>query len=263
MSETNASLPEPIIEMSGMTAPSLKDPRLPVATDINWTVRPGDYWVVGGLQGSGKTDFLMMTAGLIAGRNGSYRLFGHDMPIFEGELLKERLRVGFVFETGQLFNHLTVEENVSLPLRYHENLSPEAAHEQTRQMLDWLELGPLADSTPGSIGRNWQKRAGLARALMLRPELLLLDNPLSGLDLRHSNWWLNLLDNLNAGHPWMGNRRTTLVVTVSDLRPWKGRARQFAALHDKRLKPLGTWSELTIMSEQMVNDLLNADSREV
>jgi ABC-type transporter Mla maintaining outer membrane lipid asymmetry ATPase subunit MlaF len=98
---------------------------------------------------------------------------------------------------------------------------------------------------------------------MLRPELVLLDNPLSGLDLRHSNWWLNLLDNLNAGHPWMGNRRTTLVVTVSDLRPWKGRARQFAALHEKRLKPLGTWSELTIMSEQMVNDLLRADTREV
>ncbi len=255
--------PPPVIEMKDVTVPALRDPRLAVAVNVDWIVRPGDYWVIGGLQGSGKTDFLMMTAGLIGAQSGVYNLFGLEMPIFEGADLKERLRVGFVFETGQLFNHLTIEENVSLPLRYHRNLSAEAAHDETRQLLEVLELGSIADSTPGSLGRNWQKRAGLARALMLRPELLLLDNPLAGLDLRHSNWWLNLLDALAEGHSWLHGRPVTLVVTASDLRSWKGRGRNFAVLHDKHLKRLGTWSELTIMSGQMVNDLLDAETREI
>src|SRR5437016_9236274 len=113
---------EPVIEMQEVALGSMRDQTVLVAEEINWTVVAGDYWVVAGLQGSGKSDFLMMTGGLMPPLSGTYRLFGEEMPIFEDARLKKRLRLGLAFETGQLFNQLTVAENIALPLRYHENL---------------------------------------------------------------------------------------------------------------------------------------------
>ena len=108
--------------MEGVSAGSLRDPTATVAEEVNWTVQAGDYWVVAGLQGSGKSDFLMMTGGLMAPLCGRYRFFGENMPIFEDARLPTRLRLGLVFDGGQLFHHLTVARNVALPLSYHQNL---------------------------------------------------------------------------------------------------------------------------------------------
>src|SRR5512137_478123 len=111
----------PVIEMTNLAFGSMADPDITVAEDINWTVKPGDYWVVAGLHGAGKSDFLMLTGGLMPPQSGQYRFFGEPMPIFEDARLKTRLRLGLVFEDGHLFNHLTVLENVALPLEYHRN----------------------------------------------------------------------------------------------------------------------------------------------
>src|SRR5438876_9916249 len=213
--------PGPVIEMENVAVGAMRDQSTMVAEEINWTVAGGDYWVIAGLQGAGKSDFLMMTGGLMPPAAGNYKLLGEAMPIFDEPRLKHRLRLGLVFEGGQLFNHLTVAENVALPLRYHRNLSQTAAQPEVQPLLEALELGPWADSTPGAIGRNWQKRVGLARALALKPEVLLVDSPLTGLDLRHINWWLGFLDQLSAGHSLLQGHPVTMVVTAADLRPWK------------------------------------------
>ncbi len=246
----------PAIEMQDVAAGAMHDLNALVAEGIHWQVAVGDYWVVAGLQGSGKSDFLMMTGGLIGPQRGCYRLFGEEMPIFDDARLKTRLRLGLVFDGGQLFNHLTVRENVALPLRYHRNLSAAEAAPAVERMLQATELGPWADSTPGALGRNWQKRAGLARALILRPELLLVDNPLAGLDLRHVHWWLGFLEELSKGHSLLDGRPVTLVVTTADLRPWKGHARQFAVLKQQRLVLLGTWEQLEAAGDELVLELL-------
>jgi ABC-type transporter Mla maintaining outer membrane lipid asymmetry ATPase subunit MlaF len=229
--------------MKEVAVGSLHDLSVTILQNINWSVQPGDYWVIAGLQGSGKTDFLLMTAGLTGPLAGQYWLFGQEMPIFDEARLATRLRLGLVFDGGQLFNHLTVRENVALPLRYHRDLTAAAAAAQVQGWLELMELGPWADSTPGAIGRNWQKRVALARALILEPEVLLVDNPLGGLDPRHANWWLGFLGQLSAGHPQVGGRPVTLVATTVDSRPWRDRARQLAVLRDKRLVALAEWSE--------------------
>ena len=234
----------PAIEMTGVAVGAMRDPDTMVAEEINWTVNPGEYWVVAGLHGSGKSDFLMLTGGLMAPRRGRYRFFGEEMPIFEEARLKERLRLGLVFDGGQLFNHLTVAENVALPLRYHHNLSRSQAAAAVSELLECTELAPWAESTPGTLGRSWQKRAGLARALALKPEVLLVDNPLAGLDPRHVHWWLGFLDQLSKGHRLMQGRPVTLVVTTADFRPWKGHARQFAVLRNQGFVVLGAWEQL-------------------
>ncbi len=250
--------PESIIEMRGVTVGAMRNPDVTVAENVDWTVAPGEFWIVAGRQGAGKSDFLMLTGGLMAPLNGSHQFAGHAMPIFEDDELAERLRLGFVFDGGQLFNQLTIAENIALPLRYHQNLSRNAAHATTQELLELMELTPWADSTPANVPRGWRKRAGLARALMLKPEALLLDNPLGGLDARHTQWWLGFLAELARGHRWLAGRPVTLVVTTDDLRPWRGEGRHFAMLHDKKFVPLGGWAEVERAEDALVKELLAA-----
>jgi len=246
----------PPIEMHRVTVGSMRDLNTVVVEEADWTVGTGEYWVIAGLQGSGKSDFMMMTAGLMPPAAGDYRFFGQPMPIFEEDRLEERLRLGLVFETGQLFNHLTVWENIALPLRYHQNLSKADAVPEVQPFLECLELEVWSDSTPGAIARNWQKRVGLARALILQPDVLLLDSPLVGLDLRHIDWWLNFLEALSKGHRLLGGRPLTLAVTTADLRPWRGQHYRFAALKNRRLSMLGDWSQIEAESGELVRELL-------
>jgi ABC-type transporter Mla maintaining outer membrane lipid asymmetry ATPase subunit MlaF len=253
----------PVLRMEQVAVGALQDPATVLVEDVNWTVEPGDYWVLAGLQGSGKSDFLMMAASLMAPVRGDYWLFGEPMPIFDEARLKTRLRVGLVFDGGQLFNHLTVRENIALPLRYHRNVGKLEAEQEAQPWLEALELAPWADTTPGAIGRNWQKRVGLARALILQPEVLLVDNPLGGLDLRHSNWWLDFLDQLAKGHPRLQNRPMTLIVSAANLQPWRGRARQFAVLRERRFSVLGTWPQLESAGAALLRELLPEEAAPV
>jgi ABC-type transporter Mla maintaining outer membrane lipid asymmetry ATPase subunit MlaF len=253
----------PAIDMRDVDVSSLQDLENVVLQNVNWTVAAGEYWAVAGMHGSGKSDLLSLAAGLMPPKQGTYHLFGHPMPIFEDALLPNRLRAALVFESGKLFHHLTVAENIALPLRYHRDLDRRSAVDRLHELLTLTELDNWADSTPGALGRYWQKRVGLARALILEPELLLLDNPLGGLDIRHTNWWLNFLSQLSAGHELFGNRRMTLVATVEDLRPWRSRATHFAVLKENKFNVLGARPSLSGDTEVFVRELLSEESPQV
>ncbi|HNR70677.1 MAG TPA: ATP-binding cassette domain-containing protein [Verrucomicrobiota bacterium] len=251
----------PALEMINVAVGALHDPAIRVAENINWTVRPGDYWVIAGLHGAGKSDFLRLAGGVMPPQQGQYRFFGEPMPIFEDARLPTRLRLGLVFDGGQLFNHLTLAENVALPLRYHRNLGHAEAAAAAAELLAGLELEPWAHRLPGAVGYGWRKRAGLARALALQPEVLLVDNPLGGVDPRQVHWWLAFLDQLSRGHPLLRGRPVTLVVTAADFPRWQGHARQFALLRDRRLRVLGGWGEVAAAREDAVRELLTKETQ--
>lgn len=245
----------PAIEMRGVSVNASPDLVRLSVENVNWTVAPGEFWVVGGLRGSGKSDLLALAGGLTAPAGGEFLLFGHPMPIFEGDKLSERLRVGYVFEDGKLLNHLTVFENVSLPLRYHKDLSIEETDAATRDILEATGLAEWADTTPGAITLNWRKRAGLARALALKPDVLLLENPLAGLDLRQRTWLLNFLRALSNGHALMNGKAMTLIATTDDFRPWRNVAGRFALLEKGRFTVLGDWRQLETAADDLVKEL--------
>ena len=91
---------------------------------------------------------------------------------------------------------------------------------------------------------------------MLKPEVLLLDTPLAGLDQREQNWWFSFLDQLSRGHPYYGGRPVTIVVTTANLRNWRGHARQFALLENRRLTTLGDWTHVEQSHDPLVRELL-------
>ena len=246
----------PAIEMRGVRVAAIRDATFTVVEDVNWSVATGEFWVVAGQEHSGKSDLLMLAAGLMAPAAGSIKLFGKDTENFGEAELAERLRVGFVFQNGQLFNQLTIAENLALPLRYQKNLTEAEASQPVAILLELLELTPLANLTPANVATNWRQRAALARALILQPEVLLLDNPLAGLGARHRQWWLRFLDQLARGHELLTGRPLTLVVAVDDLRPWQHVRRQFALLHEKKFIPLGSWDAVAAAHDPVVKELL-------
>ena len=93
--------------MRGVSVGAMRDIGFIVLEDVNWSVAPGEFWVVAGQQHSGKSDLLMLAAGLMAPVTGECKLFGTETRTFGEAELAERLRVGFVFAGGQLFNQLT------------------------------------------------------------------------------------------------------------------------------------------------------------
>jgi ABC-type transporter Mla maintaining outer membrane lipid asymmetry ATPase subunit MlaF len=246
----------PVIEMRDVTVGAMRDSSFPVVADVDWSVMAGEFWIAAGQELSGKSDLLMLAAGLMSPVAGNYKLFGSDTKDFGEAEVAERLRVGFIFQGGQLFNQLTIAENVALPLRYQNNLTASNAADAVQALLELMELAPLADVTPANVAVNWRQRAALARALILKPELLLLDNPLTGLGVRHRQWWLRFLDQLSRGHVLSDGKPMTLVVTADDLRPWQHEHRKFALLHEKKFISLGNWNEVETTNHSVIKELL-------
>jgi ABC-type transporter Mla maintaining outer membrane lipid asymmetry ATPase subunit MlaF len=241
--------------MIDVTVPRLRDPSATVLEAMHWAVAPGDYWAVGGLLGSGKSDLMALAAGLSRPLRGTLRVFGQELTArYEPDRPPALRKVGLVFDGGQLLHHLTLAENVALPLQYFPGESEPT--DRIRALLDLTGIEPWLEKLPGQVSRNWQQRIGLARALALGPEMLLLDAPLTGLDPREAAWWLDILESLSTGHPIAGGRPITIIVTADDLRPWIEHARQFAVLRDRTFISLGDRAAALENAEPLLQDLL-------
>ena len=228
--------------------------------NVNWTINAGDYWVVGGLPGSGKTDLLATAAALQRPGAGTLLVFERQIySLDEGEQLRERLRLGMVFQNGRLFSHQTVAENLALPLCYHRNCSLEEAHAQVQTVLKITELTGVERRRSHRLTRNLHQRVALARALMLEPEVLLIDNPLGGIDARQAYWWLDFLPRLSAGVSEFLHRKMTLVVTTDDFRPWRAHRARFALVHEKQWSIIGGGDELDKSADAAVREVLAPD----
>ena len=228
---------------------------VPIIEQVEWTIASGDFWLVGASPGSGKTDLLCTAAGLQKPIHGSHLLFGSDTGhLMEHELVEKRLRVGMVFTNGRLFPRMTVAENIALPICYHSNWHLDRAADEVKAALEITGLERLADLRPTQVTRNLHQRIGLARALALHPEVLMIDNPLAAVDPRQGRWWLQFLGRLAAGHPSLG--RPTIVVAADDFRPWLDAARQFALIRDRQFHLLGDAAAVRANEEPAVRELL-------
>jgi putative ABC transport system ATP-binding protein len=248
----------PVIELVNVSVAAGGRAESAALEGINWGISAGDYWVVGGLPGSGKSDLLATLAGLYRPLGGTLKLFGRDIAgLSEDDFMAARLRIGLVFEGGgRLFNQLSVAENVALPLRYHRSQPGVEAGERVKAILDATGLTPWAESTAGRINLARRQRVALARALAMSPEALLLDNPLGVSGSQEARWWRDFLAQLAGGHELLRGCPVTLVVACHDLRPWADQGKQFALLKQKRWLAIGGRAELTCGDEPLLHELL-------
>ncbi len=154
-----------------------------VLSGVNLEVHPGETLVIMGGSGCGKSTLLRLMIGSIPPSSGRIELLGHDLASLDEEGLDAvRRRFGILFQSGALFQSMTIAENVALPLQEHTSLDPAIIEIQVKIKLELVGLREHADKLPSQISGGMKKRAGLARALALDPAILFYDEPSAGLD---------------------------------------------------------------------------------
>jgi phospholipid/cholesterol/gamma-HCH transport system ATP-binding protein len=146
-------------------------------------VHQGEIMVIMGGSGCGKSTLLRHLIGSIIPDEGSIKLFGQEITqMSESQINEIRKRFGILFQSGALFNSLTIGENIALPLREHTNLDNTTIEIMVKIKLELVGLREHADKMPAQLSGGMKKRAGLARAIALDPQILFYDEPSAGLD---------------------------------------------------------------------------------
>jgi phospholipid/cholesterol/gamma-HCH transport system ATP-binding protein len=154
-----------------------------VLTGLDLKVRRGETLVIMGGSGCGKSTLLRLMIGAIAPTRGKIRLFGEDIAVAsESNLDALRKRFGILFQSAALYQSMSIAENVALPMRELTNLPGDLIDLQVKMKLEAVGLREHADKFPAQISGGMKKRAGLARALALDPEIIFYDEPSAGLD---------------------------------------------------------------------------------
>lgn len=155
-----------------------------VLVDFNLEIKKGESVVVLGKSGSGKSVLIKCIIGLLKPDKGSIELFGAGIPgIKDEELDKIRARVGFLFQSNALYDSMTVRENLEFPLRRHWiEVSQDGVNKMVQEALEDVGLVHTIDMMPAELSGGMRKRIALARTLILKPEIILYDEPTTGLD---------------------------------------------------------------------------------
>ncbi|MCK5862875.1 MAG: ABC transporter ATP-binding protein [Candidatus Hydrogenedentes bacterium] len=154
-----------------------------VINEISFNVRRGEIFVILGGSGCGKSTLLRNLVGLMKPSKGTIAINGEDFTAMkDSERSLVRKHMGMCFQGSALFNSMTVGDNVALPLREHTQLEESTIEIMTRIKLELVGLGEFADYLPSELSGGMKKRAGLARAMAMDPEIIFYDEPSAGLD---------------------------------------------------------------------------------
>jgi polar amino acid transport system ATP-binding protein len=149
-----------------------------------------------GPSGSGKSTLLRVIGGLLPPSQGTVLIEGQPLVFEENALIPYRAQLGFVFQRGGLFHHLSARENIALPLRVVHKMSVVAAHKRADALLERFGLDAEKEKHPVQLSGGQQQRVAIARAVAAQPRLLLLDEPTSALDPEYTNEVLDLIRDL-------------------------------------------------------------------
>jgi phospholipid/cholesterol/gamma-HCH transport system ATP-binding protein len=171
----------PVVRIKGLSKAFNNNP---VLQNLNLVIHKAENVVVLGKSGSGKSTLIKCMVGLTEPDDGEICIFGKDMADIDYEELNQfRTKIGFLFQSGALYDSMTVYENLAFPLRHHrKNLGKEKLDAMIHEVLENVGLPDSGNLLPAELSGGMSKRIGLARTLILKPEIMLYDEPTTGLD---------------------------------------------------------------------------------
>jgi molybdopterin-binding protein len=204
-----------------------------ILSNINLNIEEGDYFIILGPTGAGKTVLLESIAGLHPVKNGEIRLRGMDVTALE----PEKRNIGIVYQDHVLFPHLTVRDNICFGLKMHK-LERQAIEARLDWMVGLLNIQHLLHRKPDTLSGGERQKVSLARALSTRPEILLVDEPLSALDPETKE---NVQQELRALHRKLG---ITILHVTHDFEEAISLGNHIAVIGEGQLKQTGTPDEI-------------------
>ena len=229
-----------------------------VLYDLHLEVPRGCVTVIMGVSGCGKTTLLRHLIGLKPTPPGRIFVDGNDLGMFgELEMRAYRSRTGVLFQSGALFNSMSVSENIAVPLKVHTRLSDETIRIMALIKLHLVGLSEFCDYMPSQLSGGMRKRAGLARALAMDPEILFVDEPSSGLDPITAAGLDKLISELRE------TLGMTIIVVTHELESAFGIADQMIVIDQGRVLASGSPSEIKSDQNERVRNFLSrkADPR--
>ncbi len=228
---------EKVVEIRGLKK-AFGDLRVLEGVDLD--LYKGENLVVLGRSGTGKSVLIKIMVGLLTKDEGSIHILGEDISLLSlRELNRMRLKIGFSFQNSALYDSMTVRENMEFPLvRNIKNLTRKEINRRVEELLDSVGLPQAANQMPSELSGGQKKRIGVARTLILNPEIMLYDEPTAGLDPITCVEINNLINQVREQY------NTSSIVITHDLTCAKATGDRVAVLLDGQFKAVGTFDEV-------------------
>ena len=222
---------------------------------MNLAVNKGEVLFIIGTSGVGKSVTIKHLVGLLGIDQGEIWFDGKRVDTLrEGDMSKVRKRIGMVFQASTLFDSMTLQENVALPLRKHRGMRHKHAMTEALWRLEQVHMAPFAERYPAELSDGMRKRAAIARTLTLEPEVVLFDEPTTGLDpvnaRRIDRLIRELADQLGV----------TAIVVSHDLVSIFSIADRIAFLYQGAVRAVGTPSDIRASPDEVVQQFISGAS---
>lgn len=226
-----------------------------VLNQLNLTVNRGETLVIIGRSGCGKSVLIKHMIGLLRPDSGDILIDGTDLaPLSLKQLNAMRMRFGMLFQGSALFDSMTVGENVGFSLIEHTDLSEKAIHERVEESLELVGLKGIQELKPSELSGGMKKRVALARAICMRPEILLYDEPTTGLDPIMADAINELIIELHD------KLKVTSIVVTHDMTSAYKIATRIAMMYQGRIIQIGSPDEIRNTKDPVVRQFITGSA---
>jgi phospholipid/cholesterol/gamma-HCH transport system ATP-binding protein len=224
----------------------------PVLGDLSFRIENGESVAIIGRSGCGKSVLLKHLIGLLKPDEGEVLIDGENIvPMDERQLLRVRRKFGMVFQGSALFDSMTVAENVAFGLRRHEHLTEAEIARRVARVLDVVDLPGTENKKPAELSGGMRKRVGLARAVVYEPQIVLYDEPTTGLDPIVSDSIDKLMVHVRD------HLKVTTVVVTHDMRTARRVGNRVLMMHDKIIYASGAPDEFFLSQDPVVRQFID------